>query len=319
MSGAAFADQLISQPFTGYMPITPLSPHGLSSMSEAILSMARLFRALKRCIDDLKTYYAGLQAKQLIPSSHSNVGAQRTSPHTRLSSATRTSAGALKTSSGALKASQGSLKASSGTSPASSSALLPYVGPSFDAYTDDNGQRVELRDVARLAADYSSKAVFLADARVTDKDKAMFKVVVKFTEAYGKDAHRVAHEDGFAPKLYYCEKVESVGMWVVVTDFVLSVSVHVSSVAEPLRKAVKTLHDKGFVFGDLREPNVLVTEEGEVQLIDFDWAGHAGEARYPYDIAITSDHGWHADVRPGGLIAEGHDAHMFERLTGELL
>ena len=191
-----------------------------------------------------------------------------------------------------------------------------YVGPSFSAYTDLNGQKVELTYLAPLASEYSSKAVFLANAQVTGNDP--FKVV-KFTEAYGKDAHRVAHEGGFAPKLYYCEKVESVGTWVVVTDFVASVSVHVSSVTEPLRKAVKTLHDKGFVFGDLREPNVLVTEEGEVQLIDFDWAGHAGEARYPYDIAITSDHGWHADVRPGGLIAREHDEHMFKRLTEERL
>ncbi|KAH9930695.1 uncharacterized protein B0H18DRAFT_1116814 [Fomitopsis serialis] len=295
VSGAAFADQLISQPFTDYMSVIPLSPLESSSMSETILSVARLFRALKHCVTDLKTYYGGLQAMKSVSSSRLKSGAQRTSPRTSSNNPVDTRL-------------SGVPKASSGTP-------SHYVGPSFSTYTDLNGQQVELKYVARLAAQYSSKAVFLADARVPDK--AAFRVVVKFTEAYGKHAHKVAHEGGFAPKLHHCEKVNSVGMWVVVMDFVASGSdsVRLSSVAESLRNAVKTLHDKGFVFGDLREPNILVTKEGKVQLIDFDWCGRVEEARYPYDIAMTGDHGWHADVQPGGLIAKEHDAHMFERLT----
>lgn len=107
--------------------------------------------------------------------------------------------------------------------------------------------------MATLAFEYSSKAVFLANAQVPGNSK----VVIKFTEAYGKDAHKVAYEGGFAPQMHFCNKVDSVGMWVVVMDFVdcSNDSVRLSSVAGPLCNAVKTLHDKGFVFGDLREQN----------------------------------------------------------------
>lgn len=174
----------------------------------------------------------------------------------------------------------------------------------------------------RLAPQYSSKTIFLADAYATDTDEAPSRVVVKFTEAYGEAAHKLAHERGFAPDLRFCEKVDSVGMWVAVMDYVASDDTPIplpSVAAESLRNAVKTLHNEGFVFGDLREPNVLVTREGQVQLIDFDWCGRVEEARYPYDIAMTSEHGWHADVRPGGLITKEHDAYMFEQLTGEKL
>ncbi len=37
-----------------------------------------------------------------------------------------------------------------------------------------------------------------------------------------------------------------------------------------LRDTMKVLHEARYVFGDLREPNVLLTEQGPL-LIDFDW------------------------------------------------
>jgi thiamine kinase-like enzyme len=40
-------------------------------------------------------------------------------------------------------------------------------------------------------------------------------------------------------------------------------------------------HVAGFVFGDLRLPNVLVSAEGRLALVDFDWSGEAGNACYP--------------------------------------
>lgn len=61
MSGAVFADQLIAQPLTDYISVIPQSAHKFSAMSEAMLRVARLFRALKQCIADLKTYYCDLQ------------------------------------------------------------------------------------------------------------------------------------------------------------------------------------------------------------------------------------------------------------------
>jgi len=50
--------------------------------------------------------------------------------------------------------------------------------------------------------------------------------------------------------------------------------------AEPLRAAVKVMHDADYVHGDLRSPNVLVKDD-QVYLVDFEWAGKAGAVTYP--------------------------------------
>ena len=75
--------------------------------------------------------------------------------------------------------------------------------------------------------------------------------------------------------------------------------------ASKLMDAVHSLHAAGFVHGDLREPNVLVSAGGEVSLIDFSWAGRPGSARYPHFMlpdgasdgqAITLEHDhWQLD------------------------
>jgi len=68
---------------------------------------------------------------------------------------------------------------------------------------------------------------------------------------------------------------------------------------EELWKAVKTLHDAGYVHGDIRWPNVLITGDG-LKLIDFDWCGEVGTAEYPADIFIDPDNAqWHRGVGRG--------------------
>ena len=49
-----------------------------------------------------------------------------------------------------------------------------------------------------------------------------------------------------------------------------------------IRQTLDLLHDKGLVFGDLREANVLYLPEGEgrVLLVDFDCVGQDGVDRY---------------------------------------
>ncbi|KDQ07365.1 hypothetical protein BOTBODRAFT_120196, partial [Botryobasidium botryosum FD-172 SS1] len=54
-------------------------------------------------------------------------------------------------------------------------------------------------------------------------------------------------------------------------------------IIERVEEAMKLLHGNGFVFGDLRAPNILRVDGGAM-LIDFDWAGKVGEAKYPLDI-----------------------------------
>jgi tRNA A-37 threonylcarbamoyl transferase component Bud32 len=86
---------------------------------------------------------------------------------------------------------------------------------------------------------------------------------------------------------------------------------------EALKEAVSILHDQELVFGDLRRPNVILGKDlpKNILVVDFDWCGIEGEARYPADINMDRDGmGWHEDVKRRGLIHKEHDWHLFERL-----
>ena len=53
-----------------------------------------------------------------------------------------------------------------------------------------------------------------------------------------------------------------------------------------VQSIVETLHEGGFVHGDIRDANLLIDEASftsddvAVHLIDFDWAGCIGEAKH---------------------------------------
>ncbi|KZT68353.1 hypothetical protein DAEQUDRAFT_766353 [Daedalea quercina L-15889] len=178
----------------------------------------------------------------------------------------------------------------------------PIICPHFSEYLDNDGQLFKLVYEKWLVPHITMKAVFIAEARSTN------------TEAQG------GAETAKAPRLRHCAYEDSVGMWVIVMDYVeggevkerLTEPAHVAS----LRAAVGKLHDCGLVFGDLRRPNVLVAGE-RVVLIDFDWRGKAGEARYPSDLNLDGTIPWHDGVKRGGLIEQLHDKHLFTVLTGK--
>ncbi|KAF9253979.1 hypothetical protein L218DRAFT_968547 [Marasmius fiardii PR-910] len=57
---------------------------------------------------------------------------------------------------------------------------------------------------------------------------------------------------------------------------------------------MKQFHELGYVHGDMREANVFLRQsqsEGgnrwECQLLDMDWAGRVGEAKYPVGVYHT--------------------------------
>eukprot|EP00981_Chlorochromonas_danica_P014408 scaffold7939_cov189-Ochromonas_danica.AAC.3 len=80
-------------------------------------------------------------------------------------------------------------------------------------------------------------------------------------------------------------------------------------ILDDLTQAVDLLHRLGFVHGDLREPNILLTntEHGiHVWLIDFDFAGPIGEARYPMDLDLDN-FPWLEESDLGNLITVDHD------------
>jgi hypothetical protein len=175
--------------------------------------------------------------------------------------------------------------------------------------------------LARLAPRHSEKAVFKASIQHAGQER---KVVVKFTPTYCAAAHEIAYKENRAPKLWFCEKVATVGigLFVVVMDFVDGRTLHAKStvlqkVIGQLGKTLAALRRQNHVYGDLRGPNIVVfvDENGDesVKLIDFDWGGEERVVVYPAD--INTEIGWHSEVCPGGLIHHNHDEFMLQCLA----
>ena len=80
-----------------------------------------------------------------------------------------------------------------------------------------------------------------------------------------------------------------------------------------LLDASRCLEESGLVHGDIRAPNVLMVGDG-IRILDFDWAGKAGEARYP--VALSEGVQWHKDAGAGKPIHVEHDQHMVSLLCG---
>ncbi|KAI0268863.1 hypothetical protein BC834DRAFT_820680, partial [Gloeopeniophorella convolvens] len=156
-------------------------------------------------------------------------------------------------------------------------------------------------------------------ARTGDKD-----VVVKFCEVYHARAHGLLADQGLAPRLHLCAKVVG-GLHMVVMDLIPNgnayhrfLKPHPSKIDEDVEKAVKTLHAHNIVFGDLRQPNILiVNREGDEEggmLIDFDWAAEEVQGRYPPVINDSGEIKWAPGVTAAGIMRKEHDLFMLEHL-----
>jgi Lipopolysaccharide kinase (Kdo/WaaP) family len=150
-------------------------------------------------------------------------------------------------------------------------------------------------------------------------------VLVKFCESYHGDAHQKLAEAEYAPKLFFCEKIQG-GMTMVIMDFVKCRDAHHHFLGEDLpdylvkevTAAVKLLHDVDLVFGDLRRPNILIQQKDNklsMQLIDFEWVGIAGQARYPPYLNDSGQIVWATGVCPYGIMKKEHDLGMIELLN----
>ena len=151
------------------------------------------------------------------------------------------------------------------------------------------------------------RPLFLATRRDTGKN-----VVVKFSSHYGTEVHQKLAESGMAPDIYAHLSVG--GMVMVIMDYIEGErwpDHPTTQQKDNLRGLAAKLESTGFVHGDLRAPNILVQGD-RVLAIDFDWAGRAGQARYP--IHLNQDEKWHADACVGCLIEHSHDSFMVDQL-----
>ncbi|KAG6910125.1 hypothetical protein DXG01_012884 [Tephrocybe rancida] len=169
--------------------------------------------------------------------------------------------------------------------------------------------------LSRLAPDSPNKLLY----RASLENKK--QVVVKFVSTYHAQSHRILAEHQLAPKLLYASTDEPKGQmyggrYMIVMDFVEGRQA-VDSLSDPhfkqVEQAIQLLHMQDLVFGDLRPPNILIMN-GKVMIVDFDWCGKAGEARYPPSLNIDKALGWHTGVGPDSVMKKAHDLFMLAKL-----
>jgi serine/threonine protein kinase len=144
------------------------------------------------------------------------------------------------------------------------------------------------------------------------------KICIKFVRRYSKEAHRKCSSLGFAPALRGFQPIPG-GWYMVVMDFIdntyheLEDSYAKASFETEIREKVTSLHQAGYVHGDIRTTNIMVKRDCTpgIMLVDFDWAGVPEEVRYPMNVnneEIKRPSG--AD--DGELILADHDLKMID-------
>ena len=163
------------------------------------------------------------------------------------------------------------------------------------------------------------------------EDKLIFRAIrmrgndicIKFVHQYSRDVHLKCSALGFAPTLHGFESLPG-GWYMVVMDFVdgtyelLEDSPFKLSFSTEVGEKLASLHQAGYVHGDIRATNIMVKKNGEqgIMLLDCDWAGVIGEIRYPMNVNVT-------DVRrPEGaidkqLILAEHDMAMISYMSND--
>jgi serine/threonine protein kinase len=196
--------------------------------------------------------------------------------------------------------------------------------PSITTYGKDPHQRVRFKYVGYLES--GSDCVTLHAQTYTEPVQ---DIVVKFVERYSERAHRTLEKDGRAPLLLYHGSLHSDpeqpsydSLSMVVMEYITGGTLAlakskmsrdmIAKVQSELQCALTLLHDNDLVFGDLRPPNVMITKEKKVMLIDFDWAGEVGQVRYPHLLSPAVM--WPKDVQPLDLIKKEHDLEMLGKL-----
>lgn len=189
--------------------------------------------------------------------------------------------------------------------------------PSINAYRGPDGTIIKFTFIHPLEFDPVC-TTFLARTEGPPSEH----VVVKFVHRYNKEAHELLAAKGMAPKLRYCNKVgvhdgdPTYGdLCMIVMDFVDGETIEKAedplTFYEQIRDILAHLHMADYVFGDLREPNVMVTKNNQVMFIDFDMVGKHGGSKYP--IMMSPSIKWPSGVAGGlGVMMKEHDLEMLE-------
>ncbi|KAG1779904.1 hypothetical protein EV702DRAFT_965107, partial [Suillus placidus] len=187
------------------------------------------------------------------------------------------------------------------------------------SYTCSSGQIQEFSyDETQMLRD---KYVFFGE---TVGDAAGRQICIKFARSYSREVHDFCASKGHAPELIAYKPLA--GGWNMVIMDALDIGIGywpgsyqpLSAMAvldrQPLKEAITSLieelhnYNGGYVHGDLRDTNFFVGDNKGFMLLDFDWAGPIGKARYPAYLnrSIRRPDG----ARDGEKIVAKHDLDM---------
>jgi hypothetical protein len=119
--------------------------------------------------------------------------------------------------------------------------------PHFQAFAVD-GKTCRLNHIDRMLDDRPHNTVLMALVGPAKRAGNPVPFVVKFADSRCKDKHVFLAKESLAPDLRYCERVECVGVYIVILD-----------PAAEERPEPKSTH----------KPNILVTEKCDPKIIRF--------------------------------------------------
>ena len=153
------------------------------------------------------------------------------------------------------------------------------------------------------------------------------EVLIKFTRRYCPELHSFCAERHHAPKLLGYGTVPG-GWHVVVMEFIKHdqdnhikyAPKHWAKWEQDLTQLVQDFHEAGaagLVHGDLRAANFIVPTDRpqDILLIDFDWGGEAGKARFPTWVLAEE---LVDETRENLLITKDHDLRVLTAALGRL-
>ncbi|KAI6098759.1 hypothetical protein F5141DRAFT_1032487 [Pisolithus sp. B1] len=210
-------------------------------------------------------------------------------------------------------------------SPLTPSPPLRHIFPwptSF--YTPDGSQKVDFTYERPL---YDNKLLFFGTRGDTQE-----RICIKFAPSYSKEAHECCVTLNCAPALLGFNSIP--GGWTIVamealTDYTSLYQLTKSTpltlcvfeaLYEEMLKCLKSFHDKGFVHGDIRDTNIMISHDRKnVKFIDFDWAGKADDknTRYPCNVN-TLEVKRPDDVEGWAPIQKCHDEAMLGNIANDI-
>ena len=155
---------------------------------------------------------------------------------------------------------------------------------------------------------------FVFEARVKNSREPKLKdnqsVILKLSKTYCEKAHMLLEKNEFAPKLYHIQTLPG-GWKLIIMEYLVGFQEikgpFKSEQKKKLEEIVDIIHKENIVHGDLREPNIMVSTNNEIdiRIIDFDWAGTVGQVFFPPNINLAIP--WPLDAKPGDAITKKHD------------